>query len=494
MGKDCPNNGREPDKVASLDLRHHKRTGRKETDLIPDEGSLGELLIHMRRVRRAVPVNTRLREELRARLLQMQAVEGAGGIHRPGAASTPEGAPQPGATSAGEGMPSSPAQSAGKGRLKKYFWLFPAILLLAAGYWLWWSALAPKTLEAGTTSEISRFWLEDRPLEFACAPRGRGFLAVRGGALLLLDQYGNQTGIVKPPGGQSYAWPALTPSGDQLALVRRYETGEAEIIRAAMPAVPLAPEAAPQVERALAGAAVLLKVDKGENPAGLAWSPDGKTLAYSLEEPGGKEEIFLLTGGKEPVSLGTGRNPAWSPDGSRLAVERAGPTGEPELWLVTPGGGGDAQRLTRGRQPAWSPRGYLAFIRAKTTERVLTYSRDGSPLFTVRQRQEEIRTINPELLGKRPPKQKENQTLSTDRLLLAPDTTPGGTELNWLRQLEMEGVREPRTLLLDQLNNYQSMHFSPDGKTLLVARRDGGTVALVQVELREKTTGRGEKQ
>lgn len=493
MRKDCPNNGRGPDKVTSLDLRHHKGTGRKEVDLIPDEGSLGELLIHMRRVRRAVPVNTRLREELRARLLQMQAAERAGGIHRPGAASTPEGAPQPGATSAGEGMPSSPAQPAGKGRLTKYFWLFPAVLLLAAGYWLWWSALAPKTLEAGTTSEISRFWLEDSPLEFACAPRGRGFLAVRGGALLLLDQYGNQTGIVKPPGGQSYAWPALTPSGDQLALVRRYETGEAEIIRAAMPAVPLAPEAAPQVERALAGAAVLLKVDKGENPAGLAWSPDGKTLAYSLEEPGGKEEIFLLTGGKEPVSLGTGRNPAWSPDGSRLAVERAGPAGEPELWLVTPGGG-DARRLTRGRQPAWSPRGYLAFIRAKTTERVLTYSRDGSPLFTVRQRQEEIRTINPELLGKRPPKQKENQTLSTDRLLLAPDTTPGGTELNWLRQLEMEGVREPRTLLLDQLNNYQSMHFSPDGKTLLVARRDGGTVALVQVELREKTTGRGEKQ
>ncbi|MBE3586612.1 MAG: PD40 domain-containing protein [Thermoanaerobacter sp.] len=492
MGGNRTHNGNNPDKVTPLDPRRHKGTGRKETDLIPDDSSLGELLIHMRRVRQAVPVNTRLREELRARLLQMQAAEGAGGTQRPGAASTPEGAPQPGATSAGEGMPPSPAQPAGKGRWPKYFWVFPVVLLLAAGYWLWWSTLAPKTLEAGTTREISRFWLEDSPLEFACAPRGRGFLAVRGGALLLLDQYGNQTGIVKPPGGQSYAWPALTPSGDQLALVRRYETGEAEIIRAAMPAVPLAPEAAPQVERALAGASVLLKVDKGKNPAGLAWSPDGKTLAYSLEEPGGKEEIFLLTGGKEPIPLGPGRNPAWSPDGSRLAVERPGPAGEPELWLVTPGGG-DARRLTGGRQPAWSPRGYLAFIRAKTTERVLTYSRDGSPLFTVRQRQEEIRTINPELLGERPPK-KENQTLPTDRLLLAPDTTPGGTELNWLRQLEMEGVREPRTLLLDQLNNYQSMHFSPDGKTLLVARRDGGTVALMQVELREKITGRGEKQ
>ncbi|MQL53010.1 hypothetical protein GFC01_12215 [Desulfofundulus thermobenzoicus] len=493
MGGNKSHNGNNPDKITPLDSRHNKGAGRGETDPPPEDSSLGELLIHMRRVRQAVPVNTRLREELRARLLQMQAAEGTGGTQRPGAASTPEGAPQPGATSAGKGMPPSPAQPAGKGRWPKYFWLFPAVLLLAAGCWLWWSALAPKTLEAGTTREISRFWLEDSPLEFACAPRGRGFLAVRGSALLLLDQYGNQTGIVKPPGGQSYAWPALTPSGDQLALVRRYETGEAEIIRAAMPAVPLAPEAAPQVERALAGAAVLLKVDKGKNPAGLAWSPDGKTLAYSLEEPGGKEEIFLLTGGKEPVSLGPGRNPAWSPDGSRLAVERAGPAGEPELWLVTPGGG-DVRRLTGGRQPAWSPRGYLAFIRAKTTERVLTYSRDGSPLFTVRQRQEEIRTINPELLGERPPKQKENQTLSTDRLLLAPDTTPGGTELNWLRQLEMEGVREPRTLLLDQLNNYQSIHFSPDGKTLLVARRDGGTVALVQVELREKTTGRGEKQ
>lgn len=491
MGKDCPNNGRGPDKVTPLDPRRHKGTGREEADLIPDESSLGELLIHMRRVRQTVPVNTRLREELRTRLLQMQEGKKIGPAPQPAATSPGDEAQQPAATSPGEGVPPPPARPPGRDRRPKYFWLFPAVLLLAAGYWLWWSALAPKTLEAGTTSEISRFWLEDSPLEFACAPRGRGFLAVRGGALLLLDQYGNQTGIVKPPGGQSYAWPALTPSGDQLALVRRYETGEAEIIRAAMPAVPLAPEAAPQVERALASAAVLLKVDKGKNPAGLAWSPDGKTLALSLGGPGG-EEIYLLTGDKDPVSLGAGRNPAWSPDGSRLAVERAGPAGEPELWLVTPGGG-DARRLTGGRQPAWSPRGYLAFIRVKTTERVLTYSRDGSPLFTVRQRQGEIRTINPGRRGNPPPKQEEGQTLSTDRLLLAPDTTPGGTELNWLRQLEMEGVREPRTLLLDQLSNYQSMHFSPDGKTLLVARRDGGTVALVQVELREKTTGWGEK-
>lgn len=491
MRRDRPDDGKGPDKITPLDPRRNRRADREEADMLQEESSLGELLIHMRKVRQTVPVNTRLREELRARLLQMQAAERVGGIRQPAATSTVEGAPQPASTSAGEGAPPLQARPAGRDRWPKYFWLIPAVLLLAAGYWLWWSTGAPKSLEAGPARDISRLWLEDSPLEFACAPGGRGFLAIRGGALLLLDRYGNQTGTVKPPGGQSYAWPALTRTGDQLALVRRLQNGDAEIITAAMPAVPLAPEAARGVERALAGAAVLLRVDKGKNPAGLAWSPDGKTLALSLGGPGG-EESYLLTGGKEPVALGAGKNPAWSPDGSRLVVERTGPSGEPELWLIAPGGG-DARRLTGGQQPAWSPRGYLAFIREKTTERVLAYSPDGSPLFTVRQRQGEIRTINPELLGETLPKQEENQTLSTDRLLLAPDTAPGWTELNWLRQLEMAGVREPRTLLLEQMNNYQSMRFSPDGKTLLVARRDGGTLVLVQVELREKTTGWGEK-
>jgi len=484
LREDSSHDGKVPDKITPLDAQRSKRTNRMEADDIWDGGSPGELLIHMRKVREAVPVNTRLREELRARLARTRAEQaGEGAVPAGGAVAA-----------AGEGaMTQSPPswQEAGRG-WAKFWWLFPAALLLAVVYWLWWSAAAPKLLEAGPAREISRFWLEDGPLDFACAPGGRGFITARGGALLLLDQYGNQTGTVRPPAGQSYASPALSRSGDKLALVRRHDAGGGEITTAAMPVIPLEPGAAPRVEEALAGAETLLAVEEGKSPAGLTWSPDGQTLAYSLGVPGGGEEVYLLAKGREPVPLGAGRNPAWSPDGSRLVVERTGASGQPELWLIKPGDG-SAVRLVEGQRPAWGPRGYLAFVRVTNTERALTYSPDGSPLFTVRQRQGEIRAINLGRKGELPADQMEGKMLSSDRLLLAPDTTPGGNELNWLRRLEMEGVREPRTLLLEQANNYQNVSFSPDGETLLVARRDGGTVALAQAGLREISTRRGEQ-
>ena len=465
-------------KVTPLSGYRNNGENRAEPELASGGGSLGELLAHMRRVRQAIPVNERLREELRARLTGMQAEIG-------------ENQSRAASAAAGEGGAVSPFTGGGRSRRPHYLWLFPAALLLVAVYWIWWSAAAPKTLEAGPAREIGRFWLEDNPLNFACGPDGRGFLAARGGSLHLLDQYGNQTGTVKPPKEQSYASPALSGTGDKLALVRRYDTGGEEIITTVMPSVPLEPGVAQLVETALAKAEVLLKVEQGKSLSGLAWSPDGQTLACSLSVPGGNNEIYLLAKGREPVSLGAGRHPAWAPDGSLLVVERIGDSGQPELWLTGPGGG--EVRLTEGERPAWSSRGYLAFIRVKTTERVLTYSPDGSPLFTARQRQGEIRFVNPGRKGDILLKQPGGRMLLGDRLLLAPDTRPGGEELNWLRRLESEGVREPRALLLEPLSNFQDINFSPDGKTLLVARRDGGTVALVQVGLYERLTRWGDR-
>lgn len=490
MGADSANNGKDPDKIAPLGDRRNKRATRMAGDPFPDEGSLGELLVHMRKVREAVPVNTRLREELKARLSRMQAGDAAG---LPFAAASGEDADLPRAGAAGEDGPASPARKMFRPGWKTYWWLLPVVaLLLLAGFWLYRSTLSPKIMAAGPVREISRFWLEDHPLEVACAPGGRGYLAVRGGALLLLDQYGNQTGAVKPPGGESYASPALTRSGGQLALVRSGTGGKKEIITATMPAVPLAPKALPEVKAALDKAVTILQAGRGETLSGLAWSPAGKTLAYTLGRPGGEEDVFLLAEGKKPVCLGPGRHPAWSPDGSHLVVERNGSGGQPVLWLLAAGGGG-ARQLVQGRQPAWGPQGFLVFINEKTVEQVLTYRPDGSPLFTVRQRQAEIRTIYLGASGKPPSIRADEKTLPAGRLLLAPDGNPGAAGLNWLREMESQGVREPRTLLLNQLDSFQNLSFSPGGKSLLVARRDGGTVALVQVELREKTSGRGEE-
>jgi len=451
-------------KITPLDAQCNKGKNRVQPDIESGGSSLDELLVHMRRVREAIPVNERLREVLKERLAGMRA-EDVADLRRPASLFT----------------------AGSRSRRPGFLWLFPAILLFVVIYWTWWSVIAPKSLEAGVLKEISRFWLEESPLDFTCETQTQGFLAVRDGALQLLDQYGNQTGAVKPPKGQSYASPALSRTGDKLALVRRYDTGGEEIITVLMPPGPLGTGAARQVEAALTKAEVLLKIEGGKYLSGLAWSPDGQTLAYVQSGPPGQNDVYLLANDKEPVLLGMGSCPAWSPDGSRLVVERAGDNGQPELWLTGPGDGG-AVRLVEGERPAWGTHGYLAYIKSTTTERVLTYSPDGSPLFKVRQEQREIRTIDLGRKGDIAYKQHDRRTWPGDRLLLAPDTRPGADELNWLRNLELEGVREPRTLLLGKVDGFQKIAFSPEGKTMLVARQDGGTVALVRVDLQKRLT------
>ena len=57
---------------------------------------------------------------------------------------------------------------------------------------------------------------------------------------------------------------------------------------------------------------------------------------------------------------------------------------------------------------------------------------------------------------------------------MAPESPAGPEELQWLRNLELSGVREPRTLIQDRANEYEGM--APgDGMSLYLSRRDGGT-------------------
>lgn len=457
-------------------------TGKVEplgTDHTDKGGSLCELLVHMRRVREAVPVNERLKEELRTRLCSLQSESGLN-----------QG---PTKQLDGDGGLSAPVRTPSFIKRFAYWWLFPVVLLAAAASWFCWNLMAPKFLEAGPAREISLFWLEENPLSFACGPQMNGFLVVRDGALQLLNKHGNRTGIVKPPPGQSYDFPALSCNGNKLALVRR-SAGEEQIITVIMPGGTLEEGSVQHLEAALVGAEVIYQVGPGENLSDLTWSPDGQTLAFTRGKPGEKSEVYLLSGSEEPVYLGLGQHSAWSPDGSRLVVERPGESGEAELWL-TGSSGSDAVLLTQGERPAWGAQGYLALIRVITTERILSYNPDGTPLFTVQQRQGEIRTLN---LGKNGDiifqRKDAEPLLQGDRLLPVPEARPGEEELQWLRRLEFEGVREPRTLLLNPLSSYEKILFSPDGKALLAARREGGAVVLLQAGLQERITWRGDRK
>jgi TolB protein len=93
-----------------------------------------------------------------------------------------------------------------------------------------------------------------------------------------------------------------------------------------------------------------------------AWSPDGKTVAFSRQATEeGMPDIWLVRAdGSDPrLLVQGGLAPSWGPDGSRIAFEGLG-----GVATVKPDGSGIRQ-LAAGGEPAWSPDGRtIVFSRA----------------------------------------------------------------------------------------------------------------------------------
>jgi Tol biopolymer transport system component/DNA-binding winged helix-turn-helix (wHTH) protein len=101
----------------------------------------------------------------------------------------------------------------------------------------------------------------------------------------------------------------------------------------------------------------------------LAWTADGKFIAFSGDSPGGGAQIFLLSiedSSVRPLSEPQGQDrdwgPAVSPDGRQLAFVRSNGAGFPEEIFLMPLSGGPARQLTYERAaimgpPAWSAAG-----------------------------------------------------------------------------------------------------------------------------------------
>jgi len=108
------------------------------------------------------------------------------------------------------------------------------------------------------------------------------------------------------------------------------------------------------------GESVRRITDGGFDPA---WSPDGKSVAYSTEAsidpynrqgPNAGLWIFdIATGQKRKLPVRDGMQPAWSPDGKRVAYwETTG--GQRDLWTIA-AAGGEPVAVTDDEPTDWSP-------------------------------------------------------------------------------------------------------------------------------------------
>lgn len=107
---------------------------------------------------------------------------------------------------------------------------------------------------------------------------------------------------------------------------------------------------------------------KPEPWGAVAYSPDGKRIAYDAE--GG---IYVADAdgsnaqripGQPSVRESSNANPSWSPHGDRIVFER-----DESLYTISPEGG-DPEFLGRGSAPRWAPDGRIVFTSGYDPNRV----------------------------------------------------------------------------------------------------------------------------
>lgn len=313
-------------------------------------------------------------------------------------------------------------------------------------------------------------------------------MIARHGQLLLADQHGGQYRVLNVASDWLYHSPAFSPDGSKVAVVRQRQGAKPQIVKISTE------ELTSNIQTPQGFTLLVANNNNSEQFADLVWSPDGKALAYTEIDQQNVARVWILEKDKAPKLLTIGSHPTWSPDGTKMVVQRALTEDNSMLALIDITNGTE-RLLGAGEQPVWSAKGYLAFVSTSQQERVLTFMPDGSPQFTVRQRVGEIRSVYAGSDGRNllPRLNQDKNWLASSTLLVSPDGGSSNKEMEWLRQMELQGVREPRVLLLDKADKCHNPVFGLQGNRLFYARQEEGAGTVLLVDLAERLLNRGEK-
>jgi Tol biopolymer transport system component len=112
------------------------------------------------------------------------------------------------------------------------------------------------------------------------------------------------------------------------------------------------------------------------------WSPDGRRIAFTRQQPNGKWDIYVADVARHTERALTHtavseEQPAWSPDGNRIAFARQGSNGGWSLYVMN-ANGGTARRIgprwaASSEDPAWSPDGSKLAFAAVTSSKAAVF-------------------------------------------------------------------------------------------------------------------------